>query len=218
MGASIWSARLKKGGAYYLNIGVDSLEERRTASDHSAMTKEDQAADRRLEILLYPSGRATSTEAGQRFEDRLTASDLEVAAAEQLSAALIDLPPEPVAIGETWTTKAVIKEGTNRSETSINLDILNTLEGFETMDGMECVRIKAEFTGTVEGTSEPEPGVELVSEGEVKGTDIWYFAFKEGIFVKTVSNGTADIIATASVQGISIPMKREFSGEMVLIK
>jgi len=66
--------------------------------------------------------------------------------------------------------------------------------------------------------SEPEPGVELVSEGEVKGTDIWYFAYKEGIFVKTVTNGTADVTATATAQGITIPMKRVFQNELKLVK
>jgi len=138
--------------------------------------------------------------------------------ASKFQAVFPDFAGRPVKIGDTWTTKAEIKEGTNRSETLINLDILNTLEGFETVDGMECVRIKAEFTGTVEGKSEPEPGVELVSEGEVKGTDIWYFAYKEGIFVKIVTNGIGDVIATATAQGISIPMKRKYNGEMVLVK
>jgi len=129
-----------------------------------------------------------------------------------------DFAGKPVKIGDTWTTRAAITENTNKSESLINLDVLNTLEGFETVDGMECVRIKAEFTGTVEGKSEPESGVELVSEGEVKGTDIWYFAYKEGIFVKTVSTGTADVTATASAQGVTIPMKRVFKSEMKLVK
>lgn len=43
-------------------------------------------------------------------------------------------------------------------------------------------------------------------------------SFKEGIFVKTVTNGTADVTATATAQGITIPMKRVFQNELKLVK
>jgi len=202
---------------FQLQVTVDSMSMKITTPQGDLVPDLSPVEGKSFDMTFSPIGEEKDVSAAESIQYEVEPGTL-YNMASKFQAVFPDFAGRPVKIGETWTTKAVIKEGTNRSETSINLDILNTLEGFETMDGMECVRIKAEFTGTVEGTSEPEPGVELVSEGEVKGTDIWYFAYKEGIFIKTVSNGTADIIATASVQGISIPMKREFSGEMVLVK
>jgi hypothetical protein len=207
----------QKEDNFQLQVTVDSMSMKITTPQGDLVPDLSPVEGKSFDMTFSPMGEEKDVSAAESIQYEVEPGTL-YNMASKFQAVFPDFAGRPVKIGETWTTKAVIKEGANRSETSINLDILNTLEGFETMDGMECVRIKAEFTGTVEGTSEPEPGVELVSEGEVKGTDIWYFAFKEGIFVKTVSNGTADIIATASVQGISIPMKREFSGEMVLVK
>jgi hypothetical protein len=207
----------QKEDNFQLQVTVDSMSMKITTPQGDLVPDLSPVEGKSFDMTFSPMGEEKDVSAAESIQYEVEPGTL-YNMASKFQAVFPDFAGRPVKIGETWTTKAVIKEGSNRSETSINLDILNTLEGFETMDGMECVRIKAEFTGTVEGTSEPEPGVELVSEGEVKGTDIWYFAFKEGIFVKTVSNGTADIIATASVQGISIPMKREFSGEMVLVK
>ena len=202
---------------FQLQVTVDSMSMKITTPQGDLVPDLSPVEGKSFDMTFSPIGEEKDVSAAESIQYEVEPGTL-YNMASKFQAVFPDFAGRPVKIGETWTTKAVIKEGTNRSETSINLDILNTLEGFETMDGMECVRIKAEFTGTVEGTSEPEPGVELVSEGEVKGTDIWYFAYKEGIFVKTVSNGTGDIIATASVQGISIPMKREYNSEMVLVK
>ncbi len=206
-----------KENNYHLQVTIDSMSMKIATPQGDLVPDLSSVQGKSFDMTFSPIGEEKDVSAAESIQYEVEPGTL-YNLASKFQAVFPDFAGRPVKIGDTWTTKAVIKESTNRSETNINLDILNTLEGFETVDGMECVRIKAEFTGIVEGKSEPEPGVELVSEGEVKGTDIWYFAYKEGIFVKTVSNGTADIIATASVQGISIPMKREFSGEMVLLK
>jgi hypothetical protein len=47
----------------------------------------------------------------------------------------------------------------------------------------------------------------------------WYFAYKEGIFVKMISNGSAEgTITVSGPQNMSIPMTREVKGEIKLVK
>lgn len=129
-----------------------------------------------------------------------------------------DLAGKPVKIGDTWTSKDTITEKGGNVEIRINLESLNTLEGFETIDGLECVRVKAKVTGTVEGKGE-EGGMDLVFEGELEGTETWYFAYKEGIFVKTTASIFVDATITASgPQDMTIPMKQEMKMEAKLIK
>jgi len=202
---------------YHLQVTIDSISMKIATPQGDLVPDLSPVEGKSFDMTFSPIGEEKDLSGAESIEYEVEPGTI-TNIASKFQAVFPDFAGRPVKIGDAWTTRAAITENSNKSESLIKLELLNTLEGFETVDGMECVRIKAEFTGTIEGKSEPEPGVELVLEGEVKGTDIWYFAYKEGIFVKTVSNGTADIIATASVQGISIPMKREFNSEMVLIK
>ena len=68
-------------------------------------------------------------------------------------------------------------------EHPVDLQNVNTLEGFETVDGMECARISSQVTGTITGTGN-QGGMDLTFSGTSKGKDVWYFAVKEGIYVK----------------------------------
>jgi len=71
-----------------------------------------------------------------------------------------DLAGKPVKIGDTWTSKDAITEKVGTGEIKISLESLNTLGGFETVDGLECAKITVEITGTLEG------------EGKQGGADI----------------------------------------------
>ena len=51
-----------------------------------------------------------------------------------------DLPGKPVKIGDTWPSSAGTDEKTGSMKIQIDLQNVNTLEGFETVDGMECAR------------------------------------------------------------------------------
>jgi hypothetical protein len=83
---------------------------------------------------------------------------------------------------------------------------------------MECVKITAEVTGTLQGTGNQQ-GMDLAFDGVIKGTDTWYFAYKKGIFVKMISTAVSEgIIEVIGVQDMSIPMTQEFNVEIKLAK
>jgi hypothetical protein len=87
------------------------------------------------------------------------------------------------------------------------------LEGFDTADGMECVKITGKYSGTIEGKGEQQ-GVELATRGDLEGTTTWYFAYKEGLFVKQRIVGTAEGVVDVPSQGIQIPFTREMDSEI----
>jgi hypothetical protein len=124
---------------------------------------------------------------------------------------------QPVKIGDTWPYESTIREESDAGETIVYFSGVNTLEGFETVDGMECAKITSEGTGTIEAKGEQQ-GMELVTTGEIKGKDTWYFAYKEGIFVKQINEGTVKGTIDVPSQGIQIPYTRESSSEIDLIK
>jgi len=207
----------QKEGNYQLHVTIDSMGMKITAPQRDFAPDLSPVKGESFDMTFSPLGEEKDLLGAESIEYEVEPGTI-TNIASKFQAIFPDFAGRPVKIGDTWTTQAVITENSSKSESVIKLELLNTLEGFETVEGMECVRIKTEFTGTLEGKSEPEPGVELVSEGDVKGTDIWYFAYKEGILVKTVTNGMGDITATATAQGVTIPMKRVFQNEMKLVK
>jgi hypothetical protein len=126
-----------------------------------------------------------------------------------------DLPGKPVKIGDTWPSSSTIEEKTNSMNIRIDLQNVNTLEGFETIDGMNCARISAQVTGTISGTGN-QGGADLTFSGTTKGKDIWHFAVKEGIFVKTVSESTTEMSVDVAAANMTIPVTRTTKTEVKL--
>ena len=128
-----------------------------------------------------------------------------------------DLAGHPVKLGDTWTSTTPIKVESSVGASTLTFTNTYTLEDFETLDGRECVKIKMDTKGTYEGTTE-QGGMELQTGGEIVGTGYLYFAYKEGIYVKITSEGTAEGFISVPSQGLELPLSREFKSECSLVK
>ena len=129
-----------------------------------------------------------------------------------------DLASRPVRVGETWTSTSTMTEKAYSSGATVNLETVHTLEGFETVDGTECVKITSAITGTLEGTSANPREIPAV-DGTIKGTGVWYFAHKKGVLVKMTTHvRTTGQMTMGGPQGIPMPMTQEMSGETVLLR
>ncbi len=98
---------------------------------------------------------------------------------------LPELPADNFKIGDTWTTPIENNRKQGTIELSINGETINVLEGLETIQGMECVRIKGDTKSTIQGSGDMM-GQEIKITGEAKATSTWYFAYKKGIFVRAL--------------------------------
>lgn len=120
-----------------------------------------------------------------------------------------DLPGRPVKIGDTWTTYDTLQIKDENTDMKLYFENLNTLKGFETVNGMECVKIVADVKGSMGGNGY-QNGADLKFSGDIKATDTWYFAYKKGVLVKTGSEGTINSnIAVSGPQDMNIPMKMQ---------
>lgn len=128
------------------------------------------------------------------------------------------LPEQPIKIGESWTVTEdeVVPQG----GLSINVhhESQHTLEGVETIAGMECMKITAKTTGTLDGTGK-QMGMDVNFEGDLEGTSTWYFAYKNGMFVQSASElfmeGTA---AVSGQMNMTIPITQTTKSEAKLLK
>jgi len=128
-----------------------------------------------------------------------------------------NLAGRPVKIGDSWPDESTIIEKNDSGEAVIHFTGTSTLAGFESIDGMECVKITTEGTGTIESKAEQQ-GMELVTTGEIQGTVTWFFAYKEGLFIRQINEGTVEGTVDVPSQGVQIPYTREATSEIKLVK
>ena len=129
-----------------------------------------------------------------------------------------DLAGKPIKIGDKWTTLDTITVDEGGVKIVMTFNSENTLAGLETIDGVECAKITVKSTGKMEGEGE-QRGAALDFEGDLKSDDVWYFAYKKGIFTKSISNGTTEAtIAVSGPQNMTIPMTMETKFEVKLVQ
>ncbi|MCK5597831.1 MAG: hypothetical protein KAJ04_10310 [Candidatus Eisenbacteria sp.] len=130
-----------------------------------------------------------------------------------------DLPEGPITVGDTWPTTVEISEQSDEGDVVITVAAVNTLEGFETIGSFECAKIAAVLTGTIEGSG-TQQGAEWTMQSDMDGSGKWYFAYKEGILVSDVTEGTADgnIVVQAPNGEMTIPVSRDYSMVTELVK
>lgn len=130
-----------------------------------------------------------------------------------------DLPDHPVGVGDSWPSAITVNEGTDESDVLIELEAVNTLEGFETFEGYECARISSVLTGVITGRG-TENGMEWTMESTTEGTGTWYFAHNEGVLVLDSTEGTADGAITVHTPNgeMEIPTSRVYTMATALLE
>jgi hypothetical protein len=129
-----------------------------------------------------------------------------------------DLPDKAVKVGDTWPSEDMVVQKEGSGETRMKLANQNTLDGFETVDGYECARVKVVAKGTLEGNLEQQ-GMSMTVGMKLDSQGTWYFAIKEGIYVKSEYKGTLNgTIEVGAPANMSIAMTGETTGQTNLIK
>jgi hypothetical protein len=133
-------------------------------------------------------------------------------------AAFADLAGKPVKVGESWSSTDSISIDQGNASIVVLSQSVNTLDGYETVEGLECARVAVEVTGTLSGEGE-QMGAPLVFDGTLSGTETWYFAYKEGYLVKWSSEVLSDIMVTVKAgQEMKVPVTGIAKIETHLIK
>jgi hypothetical protein len=129
-----------------------------------------------------------------------------------------DLAGRPVRVGESWTTSQTIADERFESEAVFELTNENTLEGLETIDGIECAKITSRINGTWRTTEVSAASREEVL-GTLTGTGVWYFAYREGLLVQfSTTTRTSGRMRPAGQAGLSVNTTQETSTETRLIR
>jgi hypothetical protein len=204
-------------GNLSLVITIDSMEVNIATPQGNLEADASQVIGKTFEMAVSPLGEELDISGADTIKYDLGTQGRR-SIESQFSVFFPDLPGKPVGIEDSWTTESTATEEQMNNDITITIKNENTIVGFEMIQGLECAKISAPFTGTLKGKGEEE-GVELITDGKIKGTSTWYFAYAEGVYVKETTVGTAEGTITAMApERIEIPLKRDFEIEVRLLE
>lgn len=111
---------------------------------------------------------------------------------EQFIDVLPDLPDKPVKVGEPWTSTIESDLPMRSYSVKTTSEVTSVIEGTETVGGFECLKIGSKSKSVLEGSGEVMK-LPFALKGDTTGDGIWYFAYKEGFFVKSTADFTMDL-------------------------
>jgi hypothetical protein len=207
----------KKGGNNLLEIKVDSMKMSVNSPQGDFSPDLSSVTGKSFDMTLSSIGKELDVSGAEEIKYDL-GPEGERSIVSDFKTIFPDLAKKPVKVGDSWTTKDTVDIKSDRMDLKMTFEAVNTLVGFETFEGMECIKVTAKSTGVMDGEGE-QGGAGMVFEGDIESTDTWYFAYKKGVFVKSTSEGTTDAtIVVSGPQNMTIPMTMEMKFETKLVK
>jgi hypothetical protein len=127
------------------------------------------------------------------------------------------LPDKDIKPGDSWESNDSTVSATPTNTSKVISKSVNTFEGIENIDGVDCAKIISTVTGTREQTTQ-SMGMEIYMSGPFTGTVELYFAIKEGYYIKQVAKSKMNGTLELRDQGMSFPVVMNVDGVNQLIK
>ncbi len=207
-------AKGRKEGDYLLGVTVDSMSMTMTGPRGDASPDMTGLAGKTFDMVLSPLGQEVDVSGAEALTYEMATGTRNLATTFKLF--FPDLPGKPLKVGDSWPTNADVSEKSGTVELRLAFQNVNHYEGLETVDGVECARIRSEVTATIAGSGNQQ-GMDMVFSGTGQGTDLWHFAIKDGIFVKSTGELKMDMSITVSAMGMTIPVTTTRKGAVRLV-
>jgi hypothetical protein len=156
-------------------------------------------------IIIAPDGKTVDVSEAANITYSVEGSG-ESNMAQSLSDFFQVLPAKPVTTGDVWNMEdsVLVKSSTMTMKTIDNT--ANKLEGFETVNGIECARISSQHSGTMTMNIQNQ-GMDIYIKGPFTGTSECLFAVKEGYFVRlTSATKVTGNLEISSPQAMTMPI------------
>jgi hypothetical protein len=204
-----------KDGVHGITVTIDAMKIRVQSPQGDQSPALDHLPGKSFDMSLTRLGKETDTAGAAAITYVLGTSSRDLSSGFQ--AFFPDLPDRAVKQGDTWPSQDSVTQKTSEGDIFVSLNHVNTLDGFETIDGIECVRIKTDSKGTLKGNLE-QGGASLALDGTTASTTTWYFAIKQGFLVKSDSkSGFSGSVAIAQAN-MTIPVTGESTEEVRLVR
>jgi hypothetical protein len=207
-------AKGPKEGDLLLGVTVDDMSMTVTGPQGDNSPDMTALAGKTFDMVLSPLGQEVDVSGAEALTYEMATGTRNLATTFKLF--FPDLPGKPLKVGDTWPSSAEANEKTGVIDLRLNIQNVNHFEGLETVDGVECARIRSDVTATMTGTGNQQ-GMDIVFSGTGQGTDLWYFAVKDGIYVKSTGELKMDMSITVSAMGMTLPVTTTRKGTVQLV-
>ena len=204
-----------KDGVHGITVTLDAMKIRVLGPQGDQSPLLDHVPGKSFDMSLTRLGKETDTSGAAAITYVLGTSSRDIS--NRFQTFFSDLPDRPVKQGDTWPSQDSVTEKTGGGDILISLDHVNTLDGFETIDGVECARIKTESKGTLKGNLE-QGGASLTLDGTMTATATWYFAIKQGFLVKSDTKAALTGSLVVAQANMTIPVTSESTEEVRLVR
>ena len=204
-----------KDGVHGITVTIDAMKIRTQGPQGDQSPTLDHVPGKSFDMSLTRLGKETDTSGAAAITYVLGTSSRDLSS--RFQAFFPDLPDRPVKQGDTWPSQDSVTEKTSEGDIFASLNHVNTVDGFETIDGIECVRIKTDSKGTLKGNLE-QGGASLTLDGTTTATTTWYFAIKQGFLVKSDSKAGFSGSVTVAQANMTIPVTGESTEEVRLVR
>ena len=200
---------------HLLEVTVNDIETSITSARGSLSPDMSPVKGKTFDMVLSPLGVEVDVSGAEAITFEVAGSTRNIASG--FKAFFPDLPGRPVKVGDSWPSSFTVEDKSSTMSITYTIESVNTLDGFETVDGLECARISSKFTGGMSGSGQLQ-GMDMALTATIKGTDITHFAPREGIYVRTTSDMVREITATLSgPQNLTIPSTQTTTMEVKLV-
>jgi len=197
-------AKGRKEANYLLGVTVNDMETAVSSAQGNLSPDMSPVKGKTFDMVLSPLGAEVDVSGAEAITFDVQGSTRNIAAGFKMF--FPDMPGRPVKVGDSWPSNHTIEDKSSTMTITITIESVNTLEGFETVEGLECARISSKFTGSMSGSGRIQ-GADMTMSGTIKGSDIIYFAPRQGTYVQS----TTDIVREATVSLSSAPGASIFS-------
>ena len=168
-------------------------------------------------MLLAPNGKDIDLKEAEKLTYSSSGS-METSIAENFAGYFPNVPEKVINPGDAWISYDTVKMKTGTGSVNQILNTNHKFEGIVNVDGVDCAKITATFTGTREQKGEAQ-GMDIYIKGDVTGNSELYFNVKDGYLVKEKSTskmgGNLDI---SGAQNMSIPLTADIKVDKFLKK
>jgi hypothetical protein len=207
-------AKGRKEGNLLLGVTIDDMSMTITSPRGDMSPDMTSLAGKTFDMVLSPLGQEVDVSGAEALTYKMATGTRNLATTFKLF--FPDLPEKPLKVGDVWPSSGGAEEKTGAVDLRLAFQNVNHFEGLETVDGIECARIRSEVTATITGSGSQQ-GMDMVFSGTGQGTDLWYFAVKDGIYVKSTGDLKMDMSITVSAMGMTIPVTTTRKGTVQLV-
>ncbi len=185
----------KQNGNLKLEVTIDTLGQSTESPQGYSGGAIAEAIGKTFSITILPTGKETDLSGAAKITYNVEGSgpsDM----SQTFNDYFPDLPATPVTAGYTWTTTDTINTNTQTMTLFMIVKSENKIEGFEPVNGTECIKIVSVLSGSREMRIQNQ-GMDIKMMGPFTGSGTLLFAPSKGYFLKhlvsTKMDGTMEI-------------------------